>query len=77
MDKEFPDWFRRISKLWRAFFEQNDQVLGLAPASGRAGGYRQRLYVELQKWQKAKFDLILNYDGFFCNCLIVSKLNLT
>jgi len=61
---EFAAFFENVSFAWAAVLREDDATLGLAPADGRAGGYRARILGMLLKWQRAtNKELEANFDS--------------
>ncbi len=57
-------WFADIGTSWRSVLAHSDDELGIAPAIGVPGGYRQRLCKALLRWESSVNRILrTDYDG--------------
>jgi len=49
--RDYFRFFHRVTLAWKMIFAQCDEVLGLLPAVGRPGGYRDRFQKLVQEWE--------------------------
>ena len=62
---EFSLFFTELSRAWASVLAQPDAVLGLAPSTGKIGGYRAALIEKIDDWQNDVNEMLADrYDEF-------------
>jgi hypothetical protein len=62
---EFSLFFTELSRAWASVLAQPDAVLGLAPSTGKVGGYRAALIEKIDDWQNDVNEMLADrYDEF-------------